>query len=90
MLSCVYIWTCSIWANSRCWTAAIIANYTSLTGTWCILDDVYCNDNKKPVKHCVVIVIYATKPITVLVIIYTRKVLNMILNDSLVFYVHTW
>jgi hypothetical protein len=51
-------------------TAIIILNYTSLTGTVGILDDVYCNDNKKPVKHCVVIVIDATKPSTVLVIIY--------------------
>ena len=50
--------------------AIIILNYTSLTGIVGILDDVYCNDNKKPVKHCVVIVIDATKPITVLVIIY--------------------
>ena len=50
-------------------TAIIILNYTSLTGTVGILDDVYCNDNKKPVKHCVVIVIDATKPITVLVTI---------------------
>ena len=51
-------------------TAIIILNYTSLIGTVGILDDVYCNDNKKPVKHCVVIVIDATTPITVLVIIY--------------------
>ena len=48
----------------------IIVSYTSLTGTVGILNDVYCHDNKKPVKHCVVIVIDATEPITVLVIIY--------------------
>ena len=51
-------------------TIMTIVSYTSLTGTVGILDDVYCNGNKKPVKHCVVIVIDATKPITVLVIIY--------------------
>ena len=51
-------------------TAIIILNYTSLTGTVGILDDVYCNGNRQPVKHCVVIVIDSTKPITVLVIIY--------------------
>jgi len=51
-------------------TAIIILNYTSLAGTVGMLDDVYCNDNKKPVKHFVVTIIDATKPITVLVIIY--------------------
>ena len=35
-----------------------------------ILDDVYCNGNQEPVKHCEVIVIEAIKPSTMLVIIY--------------------
>ena len=51
-------------------TAILILNYTSLTGTVGMLDDVCCNDNKKPVKHCVIVVIDATKLNSVLVIIY--------------------
>ena len=51
-------------------TAIIILNYTSLTGAVGILNDVHCSDNQKPVKHCVVVVIDATKLNSVLVIIY--------------------
>ena len=52
--------------------AIIILHYASLTGTVGILDDVSCNENKKPIKHCVAIVRDATKPSTVLVIIYSE------------------
>ena len=55
-------------------TAITILNYASLPRTVGILDDVSCNENKKPIRHCVAVVRDATKPRTALVSIYLEGI----------------